>query len=220
MTYSDPLILQVHVPGAEPYALGDEIWQQSLPDAIRAEAEIIADHAGPDLLRMSSHATRRALGRTPSRPSPAALTPTRVVRRLAATRAHRVALSGGASQVGLKPLGLEHRGRFSQGHDNHARELRIAEPLGQLAHDAGDMSIGSFDLALIALSGVEQQQGMAGGCRVEHDDPVTGFVDGASKGTKDSDLLGASVHGERRSSSSSARPSASRPTAASSTSAL
>lgn len=61
MTYSDPLTLHVHVPGAEPYELGDEIWQQPLPDAIRAEAEIIADYAGPDLLCMPSQATRPAL---------------------------------------------------------------------------------------------------------------------------------------------------------------
>jgi hypothetical protein len=41
----------VHLAGAAPYQLGDEIWQQSLRDAIRAEAEIIAGYAGPDLRR-------------------------------------------------------------------------------------------------------------------------------------------------------------------------
>ena len=61
MSYSNPLILQVHLAGAEPYELGDEIWQQSLSDAIRAEAEIIADHAGPDLLPVPSRAARVAL---------------------------------------------------------------------------------------------------------------------------------------------------------------
>jgi hypothetical protein len=61
MSNSNPLILQVHVPGAEPYKIGDEIWQQSLGDAIRAEAETIADYAGPDLLRLSGHAGRLAL---------------------------------------------------------------------------------------------------------------------------------------------------------------
>lgn len=55
MSPSDPLILQVHLDGAEPYDIGDEIWQQSLGDAIRAEAETIADYAGPDLLRLLGH---------------------------------------------------------------------------------------------------------------------------------------------------------------------
>ncbi len=61
MSHSNPLILQVHLAGADPYQLGDEIWQQSLADAIRAEAEIVADHAGPDLLPMPSPAARVAL---------------------------------------------------------------------------------------------------------------------------------------------------------------
>ena len=61
MSYSNPLILQVHLAGAEPYELGDEIWHQSLSDAIRAEAEIIADHAGPDLIPVPSRAARVAL---------------------------------------------------------------------------------------------------------------------------------------------------------------
>lgn len=51
MSDRKPLILHVHLAGAEPYQLGDEIWQQSLRDAIRAEAEMVADHAGPALLR-------------------------------------------------------------------------------------------------------------------------------------------------------------------------
>jgi hypothetical protein len=57
----DPLILHVHLDGAEPYELGDEIWQQSLPEAIRAEAQTIADYGGPDLLRLSSQADRVGL---------------------------------------------------------------------------------------------------------------------------------------------------------------
>ena len=61
MSHSKPLILQVHLAGADPYQLGDEIWQQSLSDATRAEAEIIADHAGPDLLPVPSPAARVAL---------------------------------------------------------------------------------------------------------------------------------------------------------------
>jgi hypothetical protein len=60
MSHSDPLILQVHRPGAEPYEIGDEIWQQPLADAIRAEAETIADHAGPGLLPLPGRAGRVA----------------------------------------------------------------------------------------------------------------------------------------------------------------
>ena len=61
MSHSNPLILQVHLAGAEPYEIGDEIWQQSLADAIRAEAETIADYAGPDLLPLPGRAGRVAL---------------------------------------------------------------------------------------------------------------------------------------------------------------
>jgi len=61
MNRSNPLILQVHLHGAQPYEIGDEIWQQPLADAIRTEAEIIAEHAGRDLLPIPSQATRAAL---------------------------------------------------------------------------------------------------------------------------------------------------------------
>ena len=61
MSHSIPLILQVHLDGAEPYEIGDEIWQQPLSDAIRAEAETIADYAGPGLLPLPGRAGRVAL---------------------------------------------------------------------------------------------------------------------------------------------------------------
>jgi hypothetical protein len=61
VSHSNPLILQAHLTGAEPYEIGDEIWQQSLRDAIHAEAEIIADYAGTDVLRLPGHAGRVAL---------------------------------------------------------------------------------------------------------------------------------------------------------------
>ena len=56
------MILNVHVQGASPYDIGDEIWQVSLADAITAEAETIAGHAGADLLESSDPAHRNALG--------------------------------------------------------------------------------------------------------------------------------------------------------------
>jgi hypothetical protein len=50
------MILNVHVPGASCY----EIWQQPLEEAIGAEAETIADYAGPELLPSPSQAHRAA----------------------------------------------------------------------------------------------------------------------------------------------------------------
>jgi hypothetical protein len=55
------MVLNIHVPGAMPYEIGDEIWQESLADAIRAEAEIIAAYAGADLLESPDQAHRDAL---------------------------------------------------------------------------------------------------------------------------------------------------------------
>jgi hypothetical protein len=40
------MILNVHVPGAHPYDVSDEIWQEPLEDAIRVEAETIASPVG------------------------------------------------------------------------------------------------------------------------------------------------------------------------------
>jgi hypothetical protein len=61
MSHSNPLILQVHLSGTEPCEIGDEIWQRSLPAAIRAEAETVADYAVPDLLCLPGAAARLAL---------------------------------------------------------------------------------------------------------------------------------------------------------------
>ena len=56
MSPSEPLILHVHVhvPGAEPYEIGEEIWQQSL-------AEAIADYASAGLLEDNTEASRDQL---------------------------------------------------------------------------------------------------------------------------------------------------------------
>jgi hypothetical protein len=51
----------VHLASAESCEIGDEIWQQALPKAIRTEAETVADYAGPDLLRLPGHGGRVAL---------------------------------------------------------------------------------------------------------------------------------------------------------------
>ena len=61
MSPADPLILRVHVPGAEPYEIGDEIWQQTLQEAIAAEGQIVADDARSDLLESPDAEQRRQL---------------------------------------------------------------------------------------------------------------------------------------------------------------
>jgi hypothetical protein len=55
------MILKVHLQGAPSHEIGDEIWQQSLADAIRDEAETIAEYAGPELLEGCGRAHRDAL---------------------------------------------------------------------------------------------------------------------------------------------------------------
>jgi hypothetical protein len=55
------MILKVHLDGAASYAVGDEIWHESLADAIHAEAETIAGCAGADLLESSDRPDRNAL---------------------------------------------------------------------------------------------------------------------------------------------------------------
>ena len=61
MSPSEPLILHVRVTGAEPYEIGEEIWQQSLAEAIAAEAQTVADDAGADLLEDNTEASRNEL---------------------------------------------------------------------------------------------------------------------------------------------------------------
>ena len=55
------MILKVHLQGAASYDVGDEIWHESLADAIHAEAETIASFAGSDLLESPGQAHRDAL---------------------------------------------------------------------------------------------------------------------------------------------------------------
>ena len=55
------MILRVHIPGAPEYEIGDEIWHQSLAEAIAAEAQTIAGYAGPELLDSPDQAHRDTL---------------------------------------------------------------------------------------------------------------------------------------------------------------
>jgi hypothetical protein len=55
------MILKVHIHGALSYTVGDEIWHESLADAIFAEAETIATCAGSDVLESPGQVHRDAL---------------------------------------------------------------------------------------------------------------------------------------------------------------
>ena len=57
------MILKAHVPGAEPYPVGDEIWHQRLEEAIAAEADAIAADAGSNLLESPRAEHREQLRR-------------------------------------------------------------------------------------------------------------------------------------------------------------
>jgi hypothetical protein len=61
MNPSGRLTLQVRIPGIASYEIGDEIWQQSLAEAIEAEADAIAMAAGAELLPDLSEASRAGL---------------------------------------------------------------------------------------------------------------------------------------------------------------
>jgi len=52
------MILTVHLRGARCYAIGDEIWNESLADAIHAEADTVAGYA-PGQLPTSRNAAHR-----------------------------------------------------------------------------------------------------------------------------------------------------------------
>jgi hypothetical protein len=55
------MILKVHLKGAASHDVGDEIWQESLAEAIHAEADTIAGYAGSGLLESPDQAHRDAL---------------------------------------------------------------------------------------------------------------------------------------------------------------
>lgn len=58
---------------AEPYEIGEEIWQHSLAEAIDAEASISAEDAGSDLLQALTAACREQLRKPDQRPMTRAL---------------------------------------------------------------------------------------------------------------------------------------------------
>jgi hypothetical protein len=55
------MILKLHIAGAPSYGIGDEIWHESLAEAIHAEAETMAAYAVWDLLEPPDREDRDAL---------------------------------------------------------------------------------------------------------------------------------------------------------------
>jgi hypothetical protein len=53
------MLLVLDAPGAEARTVGDEIWEQPLADAIRSEAQIVADYATEQLLESCGCGSRR-----------------------------------------------------------------------------------------------------------------------------------------------------------------
>lgn len=62
---------------AEPYEIGEEIWQHSLAEAIDAEASISAEDAGSDLLQALTAACREQLRKPDQRPDDPRTRPSR-----------------------------------------------------------------------------------------------------------------------------------------------
>jgi hypothetical protein len=60
MNHPTTLTLRVLVPDAPSYAIGDEIWQVGLADAIAEEADTIVTLAGAQLLEEPTDACRNA----------------------------------------------------------------------------------------------------------------------------------------------------------------
>jgi len=61
MSQLTTLTLRVHVPGAESYPIGDEIWRIPIDEAIAQEADAIAADAGAELLAEPTEACREQL---------------------------------------------------------------------------------------------------------------------------------------------------------------
>lgn len=55
------MILKAHLQGGPCYDVGDEVWQESLIDAIMCEAEMIAEYAAGDLCWSLGQADRDAM---------------------------------------------------------------------------------------------------------------------------------------------------------------
>ena len=71
-------------------------------------------------------------------------------------------LDPGALQVGLQAIGFVHGCGLGQGDHKNPRELRVAQSREQLADLIWNVRGGALHLSLVALCGVEQEQGVAG----------------------------------------------------------
>ncbi len=102
-------------------------------------------------------------------------------------------MDAGAFEVVLKAGGFEHRRRFGQRHEQNFGEVGVFLEAHQRCGVVPAVPPHlPCDLAVVGTRGVEQQQGVAGGCGVEDDERAAGFVDDfGKKGLEDCDFLGA-----------------------------
>src|SRR5271165_3129470 len=100
-------------------------------------------------------------------------------------------LDASAAQVVLEACGLGKRCRLRERDDQYAGVIWVSKSSEQSPNRLRNIPGGALDLALVALRGVEQEQGVAGRRGIEHDDRIPCRVDSASEGAEHRDLLGA-----------------------------
>ena len=112
-----------------------------------------------------------------------------------------------ASQIFLQGGSLMHGRSFWKCDEQYVGERWIAQPLRQMKHFLRLCAAGlALQLPLVRLAGIQQQQGVAGGRSVEHDEAVCSLSHLAGEGAEHCNLFGA---GDRKSSSNRARPATS-----------
>src|SRR5674476_1241593 len=83
-----------------------------------------------------------------------------------------------------------HGRRLGQGHEQNAREGRIAQPLQQSQHflwlRAARLAL---QFAVVCLASVQQEEGVTGGGGVENDEAVCSLSHLASKGAEHSNFF-------------------------------
>lgn len=84
-----------------------------------------------------------------------------------------IRLEAGPRQVTLQALGLVHRCSLRQSDHQHMGIGRVLQARQQQADRIGHIALGAHHLPVIGLGGVEQQDGVAGRCGVEHHETVT-----------------------------------------------
>ena len=101
-------------------------------------------------------------------------------------------LDARTAQIFLQRGGFMHRRGLWQSHQQDARELGIAQAFEEFENFLRLGAAGlALQLALISLAGIKQQQRVAGGRSVEHDEAICTLSNFTGKSTENGDLLGA-----------------------------